>query len=673
MAINNPYIPGDPYSYDLKWIVEKLKEAIALYQPLHDEFEALSDDFDDLGDDFQDLKNFVTNYFDNLDLTTEVQNIINEMEADGYFDLLVQAIIQNDAGIQAYVTAWLDQHVNPVGSAVTIDDTLTTAGSAADALVTGRRTNDLKTEQTHKTLFNGLYKVGFYGTADGVYNPLRTDYYCTEQTFDVDDFLLISTANIRNATDVIYAAWYDNSMTYISSTSFSASLEVLYLKPPAGATKVRISMHYLNSFTWADAPSLMIFKDYAYFDREDYLEITRSDMGMPFITLEPLYVNIVNFNVQTNPSNPSDAEYMTRFSFIRPILAERDIQISTLGDLKMLVSFFSGPTAEAATSLGYINAWLNDVYIKEGSYFLIIFARAGYPLITKDYLINNIKIRPVNDPYTYGYKGEHINTKRGVEFCKNTWKIPTALGEINRQGMAYKNGNLFICYGDNTGVCGVIDYATGTLLSDYSITGNHPNSVAFGAYDDPSDPYPMLFVSSWNVNINHVYINKVDLNGATLLATLTLPQSDAGYYACGAVDVEHDLFIASGYTQPSATDPTGNNVVISVWDLNNMTLIGGEYYPALVKKFVIPDFYGAMQDRMIYDEKLFILNGLPSNGISNHIHVIDYHNEKAITDFDSMPAYLGANEPQGLTDLPLDKETRFIISYNTDTFEMMLN
>lgn len=26
MAINNPYIPGDPYSYDLKWIIRKLKE-----------------------------------------------------------------------------------------------------------------------------------------------------------------------------------------------------------------------------------------------------------------------------------------------------------------------------------------------------------------------------------------------------------------------------------------------------------------------------------------------------------------------------------------------------------------------------------------------------------------------------------------------------------------------
>jgi len=26
MAINSPYVPGDPYSYDLKWMVKKIKE-----------------------------------------------------------------------------------------------------------------------------------------------------------------------------------------------------------------------------------------------------------------------------------------------------------------------------------------------------------------------------------------------------------------------------------------------------------------------------------------------------------------------------------------------------------------------------------------------------------------------------------------------------------------------
>ena len=34
MAINNPYMPGDPYSYDLKWIVRKIKEHDAILEAL---------------------------------------------------------------------------------------------------------------------------------------------------------------------------------------------------------------------------------------------------------------------------------------------------------------------------------------------------------------------------------------------------------------------------------------------------------------------------------------------------------------------------------------------------------------------------------------------------------------------------------------------------------------
>ena len=38
---NNPYIPGDPYSYDLKWIVEKLKECNSVISSLDDKIKAL--------------------------------------------------------------------------------------------------------------------------------------------------------------------------------------------------------------------------------------------------------------------------------------------------------------------------------------------------------------------------------------------------------------------------------------------------------------------------------------------------------------------------------------------------------------------------------------------------------------------------------------------------------
>ena len=139
MAINNPYVPGDPYSYDLKWMVEELKKAIDLYQPLHDEFEEVKGEFSDLQGDFQDLKDFIENYFNNLDLSQEVSDKINQMVADGFFDDLIAQIVSDSGDIQTTVTTWLADNVTPVGSAVTVDTSLTIAGSAADSKTVGDR------------------------------------------------------------------------------------------------------------------------------------------------------------------------------------------------------------------------------------------------------------------------------------------------------------------------------------------------------------------------------------------------------------------------------------------------------------------------------------------------------------------------------------------------------
>lgn len=73
---NNPYIPGDPYCYDLKWLVAEVKHAIALYTPL-------SQEFSDLSAEFTALHDYVMNYFDNLDITEEVRQILQEMADDG--------------------------------------------------------------------------------------------------------------------------------------------------------------------------------------------------------------------------------------------------------------------------------------------------------------------------------------------------------------------------------------------------------------------------------------------------------------------------------------------------------------------------------------------------------------------------------------------------------------
>lgn len=44
MANNNPYAPGDPYSYDLKWMVQKIKELETEIESLEARVEALEEE-----------------------------------------------------------------------------------------------------------------------------------------------------------------------------------------------------------------------------------------------------------------------------------------------------------------------------------------------------------------------------------------------------------------------------------------------------------------------------------------------------------------------------------------------------------------------------------------------------------------------------------------------------
>ena len=59
MAINNPYVPGDPFSYDLKWLVRKVKELITVTQ-----------DFD------EKVEQAVEEYIDNLQIPTDYINVM---------------------------------------------------------------------------------------------------------------------------------------------------------------------------------------------------------------------------------------------------------------------------------------------------------------------------------------------------------------------------------------------------------------------------------------------------------------------------------------------------------------------------------------------------------------------------------------------------------------------
>ena len=84
---------------------------------------------------------FVTNYFDNLDVQQEINNKLDDMVQQGTLQPLLAPYVAE--GLPDVVTDWLNENVNPVGSAVMVDASLTISGAAADAKATGDNLSDL--------------------------------------------------------------------------------------------------------------------------------------------------------------------------------------------------------------------------------------------------------------------------------------------------------------------------------------------------------------------------------------------------------------------------------------------------------------------------------------------------------------------------------------------------
>lgn len=124
----NKYPYTDFSQLNLDWFLNKFKDLLA-------EQQRVSGRVQDLDETVQQFTTFVTNYFDDLDVQQEINNKLDAMVADGTLSALIAPLVGDD--IQDSVTEWLNENVDPVGSAVVVDSSLSITGAAADAKVTG--------------------------------------------------------------------------------------------------------------------------------------------------------------------------------------------------------------------------------------------------------------------------------------------------------------------------------------------------------------------------------------------------------------------------------------------------------------------------------------------------------------------------------------------------------
>lgn len=142
----NKYPYTDFHELNLDWFLAQFKTLTDAWdsqqadynkfkEDVTTEFNNLSGKFDTLEETVQSFTRFITNYFDNLDVQEEINTKLNEMVSDGTMAELLAPVVT--AQVPGAVTTWLNANVNPVGSAVVVDKSLTVSGAAADAKVTG--------------------------------------------------------------------------------------------------------------------------------------------------------------------------------------------------------------------------------------------------------------------------------------------------------------------------------------------------------------------------------------------------------------------------------------------------------------------------------------------------------------------------------------------------------
>ena len=129
-----------------------------------------------------------------------------------------------DTEMPGYVTDWLTEHVDPVGSAVVVDNTLTVTGAAADAKKTGDEISDLKQDN------NRLDNLS-YGISDNSMPVIMFEHGSLSGTGADDSYRASSRARTKgivsfNALSVLTVTsgdyvvdWFNSGGTYTGSTT----------------------------------------------------------------------------------------------------------------------------------------------------------------------------------------------------------------------------------------------------------------------------------------------------------------------------------------------------------------------------------------------------------------------------------------------------------------------
>lgn len=251
---NFPYIEADfdaLTNYQLFCEITKYLNGISSSQnDVISNFNELLQNWNDFSEaltsEWTETKDYIDNYFDNLDVQEEINNKLDQMASDGSLLAVIQSTVIGEA--RTITENWLAQ-LTPE-TEVIIDTTLTTAGACADAKATGDAISDVK-----GAIDNIIRPVNYLDRTKVLYDKYLsgTGAVYDYANFGITDYIPISedeTIKLSIASPSnLYHCLYDEDYNFLSSVT-------------ADNTSVTgtATSKYVRFTIRTNRPSLMIYK-----------------------------------------------------------------------------------------------------------------------------------------------------------------------------------------------------------------------------------------------------------------------------------------------------------------------------------------------------------------------------------------------------------------------------
>ena len=168
MAFINEYPYTNFNEFNLDWLVKTVKDLSVAWAETKTEW-------GDMQTEWTDYKNYIDNYFENLDVSQEISDKIDQMAADGYFNTLLYTVFHDTVvtEVGSITSAWIaDNLLQETG--YVIDNSLTVANAAADAKAAGDRISSLEDNEKYNIQEYTYMKTGL-PTSTWLIGGLRTD------------------------------------------------------------------------------------------------------------------------------------------------------------------------------------------------------------------------------------------------------------------------------------------------------------------------------------------------------------------------------------------------------------------------------------------------------------------------------------------------------------------